>query len=175
MSRKGFRGTQPIFIFSIAFVSALGLTLAAAQTWWGQGFTRILWTCLVAALPGLHGALVASSALQYHRQTQSSKESLTVELICAGLLATTTLVTLLSLSSLLAFYFGWVLAAAAALPLAITGSIETLQAVKRKRHRRRNLVRLLLNVSALLIYCLLVFFSSFLVIMWLSGEPYMGN
>ncbi|HEY9762872.1 MAG TPA: hypothetical protein V6D07_10110, partial [Trichocoleus sp.] len=68
-----------------------------------------------------------------------------------------------------------ILAAIATFLLTITGAIETIKAVRQKRHRRRNIVRLLLNSSALLIYCLLVFSLTFLVAMGLAGESYMGN
>jgi cation transport ATPase len=129
---------------------------------------------LAIGVPGLHGVLNARSALRYHRQTQSSKLILVIELICASLLILSVAVACTS-QSFISIYASWIIAAIATFPLTITSAVEVIQAIRRKRHQRRNTVKFLLNCLALLIYCVLLVGFFFLAVIALSGEPYMGN
>ncbi|HEY9878267.1 MAG TPA: hypothetical protein V6D29_07410 [Leptolyngbyaceae cyanobacterium] len=173
MSRNGLSSAQ--LTFGITAIASMVLSILVTQTAWGKALMANLGTYLLVGLPGLHGVLIAESALKHYRKTQSSKVSLIVELICAGLLILAVLVALINIRSLLAFYCGLILAAIATFPLTVVGTIEAIKAVRKKQYRRRNVVRLLLNSIALLIYCSLVFSLTFLVAMGLAGESYMGN
>ena len=90
----------------VILVSATG-TVLALQSPWGQAVAPYL----LMALPGLHGWLTGSAALDDHRQAQSDQNRLIVELICASLLGLATLVMLLGVASLLVFWIGAVLGA----------------------------------------------------------------
>ncbi|HEY9297008.1 MAG TPA: hypothetical protein VIQ31_11665 [Phormidium sp.] len=160
MSRKGLNSTQQVFVF---LITAIVFMVFAIRPFY-----------LAVALPGLHGALVAESALSYYKEAHSSKRSLIAELICSGLLVLGVLLGLI-VRSLFGFYCGLILAAIATFILTIIGIIEVIKAFRSKRYQRRNIVRLLLNSSALLIYCSLVFSLTFLVVLGLAGESYMGN
>lgn len=133
----------------------------------------------IAALTGLHGVLVAKSALKHRRQTRSGKGSFLVELICASFLVLACLIMVtplvLNLEPFLFFSCGWLLAAIATLPLIITGVIKVITGVRQKQHVWRRVLRLTLNCFALLIYLTLVLWMSMLLMFVLSGEPYMGN
>lgn len=133
----------------------------------------------VAGLPGLHGILTAKSALRSRRQAKSGKKGQKVELACSGLLILAGFIMLVSvvfqMPSFIIFFFGGLLAAIATLPLIITGLIKVITAVRQKRGLWQNLLKLVLNVLALLIYSVLAAWMSMLFIFWLTGEPYMGN
>lgn len=133
----------------------------------------------IAGLTGLHGILVAKSALKYRRQTRSGKGSLLVELTCASLLVLACLImvmdVVLNLAPFITFFCGWLLAAIATLPLVITGVMKVITAVRQKQRVRRKVLNLALNCLALLIYLMLAFWMSMLVVLLVPGEPYMGN
>jgi hypothetical protein len=133
----------------------------------------------VAGLPGLHGILTAKSVLRSRRQTHSRQRFQKVELACSGLLVLAGFVMLVSVvfqvPSFIVFFFGGLLAAIATLPLIITGLLKVITAVRQKRDIWQNLLKVVLNVLALLIYLVLAAWMSMLFIFWLTGEPYMGN
>ncbi len=134
---------------------------------------------IIAGLTGMHGVLTAKSALKYYRQAQSGKGSLIIKLTCASLLVLAFLVMLtygvFNVSPIITFFCGWLLAAIATLLLTLAGVIEVIKAFRHKHHQRRNIAKLLLNFFALLIYCLLALWMSMLLVIALSGEPYMGK
>ena len=134
---------------------------------------------IIAGLTGIHGVLTAKSAFKYHRQAQSGRGILIVKLICASLLVLACLVMLtygvFNVSPIITFFCGWLLAAIVTLLLTITGVIEVIKAFRQKHHQRRNIARLLLNFLALLIYCILAFWMSTLLVLALTGESYMGR
>ncbi len=133
----------------------------------------------VAGLTGLHGVLIAKSALKYHRQTQSSKGILLVELTCSSLLVLACLIMVMSIvfnvAPVISFFCGWLLATISTLPLVITGVMKVIIAVRRKQHVWQKVLRLVLNCFALSIYLMLVVWISMLLVILLSGEPYMGE
>jgi hypothetical protein len=133
----------------------------------------------VAGLPGLHGVLIAKSALRSRRQTNSRKRCQNVELVCSSGLILAGLIMVVSvvfqMPSFIVFFFGGLLAAIATLPLILTGLIKVITAVRQKRGIWQNLLKVALNVLALLIYLVLAAWMSMLFIFWLTGEPYMGN
>jgi hypothetical protein len=134
---------------------------------------------VIAGLTGLHGVLIAKSALKYRRQTQSSKGSLLVELACASLLVLACLIMVMhvvfNVAPVISFFCGWLLATIATLPLVITGVMKVITAIRRKQRVWRKVLRLVLNCFALLIYLILAGWMSMLLVLLLSGEPYMGN
>lgn len=133
----------------------------------------------VAGLPGLHGTLTAKSALRYRRQANSGKRCQNIELACSGVLVLAGFIMVVSvvfqMPSFIIFFFGGLLAAIATLPLIITGLLKVITAVRQKRGIWQNLLKVVLNVLALLIYVVLAAWMSMLFIFWLTGEPYMGN
>lgn len=132
----------------------------------------------VAGLPGLHGILTAKNALRSRRQTNFRKGQ-KVELACSGLLILAGFIMLVSvvfqMPSFVIFFFGGLLAAIATLPLIITGLIKVITAVRQQRGVWQSLLKVALNVLALVIYLVLAAWMSMLFIFWLTGEPYMGN
>lgn len=134
---------------------------------------------VIAGLAGLHGILIATSALKYRRRAQSSMGSLLIELNCAGLLVLACLIMLmhvvLKIAPVISLFCGCLLAAIATLPLVITGVVKVITAIRRKQHVWRKVVRLVLNCLALLIYLTFALWMSMLLVMLLSGEHYMGN
>lgn len=133
----------------------------------------------VAGLPGLHGVLIAKSALRSRRQTNSRKGCQKVELACAGVLILAGFIMLASvvfqMPSFIVFFFGGLLAAIATLPLILTGLLKVITAVRQKRGIWQNLLKVVLNVVALLIYLVLAVWMSMSFIFLLTGEHYMGN
>lgn len=170
-SQKRLNRTQSLLILVVATVG----TALATTTPWGRQGMAYLFASIALGLPGLHGVLNARSALRYYRQTKASKVKLVIELICASLLVLSVFVVLIDVKSLLTLYGSWVLAAIATFPLLITGAIEVIVAVRRKRHQRRCIVKWLLNLGAFVAYGVLLSFFAVLAIIALDGEYYMGN
>lgn len=168
MNQSRLRNTRLVSV--IIFMSSVVVSALTVQILGKQG----LLPYIVFGSPGLQGILNARSTLKYHRQTQSSKVVLIVELICAGLLILTVAAAFMS-KSLIAVYCSWIFAAIATFPLTITSAIEVIQALRQKHHRRRNITKFLLNCLALLIYVILLISFFFLLIVAVSGESYMGN
>ncbi|MBD1872897.1 hypothetical protein H6F75_05340 [Nodosilinea sp. FACHB-131] len=134
---------------------------------------------VIAGLTGLHGVLIAKSAFKHRKQAQSSMGNLLIELNCAGLLVLACLIMLthvvFKVAPVISFFCGWLLAAIATLPLVIIGVIKVITAIRQKQRVWRKVVRLVLNCFALLIYLTFALWMSMLLVMLLSGEPYMGN
>lgn len=134
---------------------------------------------ILPGLTALHGILTAQNALKNYKQTNSEQGSLVIELICASLLVLACLIMLMfvvfNVTSLLSFICGYLLATVATLPLIVVDTIKVISAVRQKRGVWRNLLKLVLNCFALLIYLTFVLWMSVFFVFALSGEPYMGN
>ena len=162
-----------------AYIAFSITSLLTAFNGWFLMAIAALPLIFIAGLPGLHGILTAKSVLRYRRQTHSRQRFQKVELACSGLLVLAGFVMLVSVvfqvPSFIIFFFGGLLAAIATLPLIITGLLKVITAVRQKRDIWQNLLKVVLNVLALLIYLVLAAWMSMLFIFWLTGEPYMGN
>jgi hypothetical protein len=154
----------------VILVSATG-TVLVLQRPWGQAVPLYL----LMALPGLHGLLTGRAALDDYRQAQSDQNRLIVELISASLLGLATLVMLLRASALLVFWIGAVLGAIATFPLVITAAVGAIKAARQRCDRRRRIIGLLLQTFAFLTYSGVALWLSFLVVLGLAGESYMGS
>jgi hypothetical protein len=137
---------------------------------------------ILVGAPGLHGVLIARSALRNHRQAKLDKKCLIGEFACGSFLVVASLMMLTGIVfyprpifPALAFFGGLLLAAIATLPLIITDVLKIIAAVRRKQGVWQNTLRLALNFLALLIYLVLLTWMSMLLLLMLSGEPYMGN
>lgn len=159
---------------------ALSITsLLAAFNGWFLMAIATLPLVFVAGLPGFHGVLIAKSVLRSRKQTNSRRKCQNIELACSGVLVLASFIMLVSvvfqMPSFIIFFFGGLLAAIATLPLIITGLLKVITAVRQKRGVWHNILNVVLNVLALLIYLVLAAWMSMLFIFWLTGEPYMGN
>jgi hypothetical protein len=127
------------------------------------------------ALPCLQGALTAKNALSQSRLAQFSPVLVNIELVCAGLLTLSSGVALLGPKTLPVLYGSWVVAAIATLVLVIVAALDLIRAIGCKQNQRWVLIKLLLQSVALILYAILVLWMGFLVLIALSGKPYMGN
>lgn len=131
---------------------------------------------IIAGLPGLHGLLIATLGIIRYRQTERGKRLLIVELICSCLLILAWLLIAanvwLELQSFLSSFFGWWLATIATLLLNITAIVKTVKAVRNKRNWLQNIVGILLNLFALIIYLALALWLTNIVLLALLGVSY---
>lgn len=134
---------------------------------------------LAAGLPALHGALTAKSALQSSRPTPTNARNTTLELLCAGGLGLAFLITLIGRENVLAWLVGWVIAALSTLILVIAAVLDLRQRRQHPSPHSGTKTRLVLQICALVVYGLLVLWMASVVglwlLLWLSGESYMGN
>lgn len=137
---------------------------------------------LAAGLLALHGALTAKSALQASSNppTHSRKtRKTTLELGCAWGLGLAFVVTLIGRDNVLAWLVGWPMAAIATLILVIATALDFRQQRQHPELCRATKTRLMLQICALVVYSLLALWMAAVaglwLLVWLSGEPYMGN
>ena len=134
---------------------------------------------VIDGLMGLQRVLIAKSALKDRRQTRFSKASLLVELTCASLLLLACLImvtpVVFNVAPFISFFCGSLVAVIATLPLVVTELIKVITAVRKKQRIWQEVLKLVLNCFVLLIYLTLAFWMSMLLVLALSGEPYMGN
>lgn len=134
---------------------------------------------LAAGLPALHGALTAKSALQSSSPQPTNARNITLELLCAGGLGLAFLITLIGRENVLAWLVGWVIAAISTLILVISATLDLRQQRQHPSPHSGTKTRLVLQIFALVIYGLLVLWMASVVglwlLLWLSGESYMGN
>ncbi|HEY9815432.1 MAG TPA: hypothetical protein V6D20_06475, partial [Candidatus Obscuribacterales bacterium] len=80
-----------------------------------------------------------------------------------------------NVAPVISFFCGWLLAAIATLPIVIIGVMQVITAIRRKQRVWRKVLGLILNCFALLIYLMLAFWMSMLIVLLLSGESYIGD
>lgn len=131
---------------------------------------------LIAALPGLHGLLIATLGIIHYRRTTRGKKGLSIELVCACLLIVAWLLIIanvwLEWQLLVSSVCGWWLAAIATLVLDIVAILKTIKAFRTNDNWILSTVGLLLNLLALLIYLLFALWLSWLLVLMLLGTPY---
>lgn len=134
---------------------------------------------LAAGLPALHGALTAKSALQAASNPPTHARNTTLELGCAWGLGLAFVVTLIGRDNVLAWLVGWPMAAIATLILVIATALDFRQQRQHPELCRATKTRLMLQICALVVYSLLALWMAAVaglwLLVWLSGEPYMGN
>lgn len=131
---------------------------------------------LIAALPGLHGLLIATLGIIHYRKTKRSKKCLIAELIWACLLIVAWLLIItnvwLERQSLVSSVCGWWLAAIATFVLNIVAIVKIVKAFRNKGNWILSTVGVLLNLVALLIYLLFALWLSWLLVLILLDAPY---
>ena len=134
---------------------------------------------LAAGLPALHGGLTAKSVLRSSPTTPTYVRNTTLELVCAWGLGLASLVTLIGRSNVLGWLLGWGIAAISTLILVVDTALDCRQQRQHPDLYRATKIRLVLQICALVVDGLLLLWMAAVVglwlIVWLSGEPYMGN
>lgn len=174
MIKKGL--SNGYLVFGFAFISSLGLTILLIESSWVPISLQLLmnvWPLyLTVALPGVQGFLTARTALKSEISPQAIKK---IDLICAGLLGVAMVIMVVGRLSFIGLFFGAGLAAIATLPLIVTATLQLIQSIRHKRHPWHQAAKILLQASALLIYSVITVWMSYMMILWIGGEPYMGN
>ncbi len=151
------------------------VTVILVQAPWAH----VLPVIALLALPGVHGALTAKNVLHQSRLARFSPILGNVELICAGFLMVVAVgVGMLAKWPRLfygSWYGSWVVAAIATLVLVIAAALDLIQAMRHRQNQRPALIKLLLQSGALFLYCILLLTLGWLLLIGLSGRPYMGN
>jgi hypothetical protein len=131
---------------------------------------------IIAALPGLHGLVIATLSIIHYRQAKRGKKCLIVELIGGCLLMVAWLLIIthvwLEWQSLVSSVCGWWLAAIATLVLDMADIVKAFKAFRNKRNWVLSTVGVLLNLLALIIYLVFALWLSMLVLIMLVGGPY---
>lgn len=173
MRRAGLAKTQ--LLAGLTFFGAMVVTVILVQAPWAH----MLPVIALLALPGVHGALTAKNVLHQSRLARFSPILGNVELLCAGFLMVVAAGVGMLAKWPRLFYGGWygswVVAAIATLVLVIAAALDLIQAVRHRQNQRPALIKLLLQSGALILYCILLLTLGWLLLIGLSGRPYMGN
>lgn len=165
------RSANASLVLGLVFFGAVAVTFLVTQN---TGFPF-----LVTRLPAVHGLLTALSALQAQGSTSARPRDIPLELGCASGLSLAFPVAWLGHGSMVGLLAGWGMVLLATLTLVLATALEIRQLPRIQRFQGSTNVRFLAQGLALLIYGLITLWLAYLaavwLMVWLSGEPYMGR